>query len=292
MKGRYYTYAHRFGSGPNEGEIFYIGKGTGDRAWATNESQRSNDHWQNTYKKYGRTVEILEDNLTEEKAFELEIGWISKLGRRDLGTGLLVNKTPGGEGGFYYDPEKLKVTTPLGEFETPEMAAIEHDMTYPALVLKLNSFSGDNLEFYYTWLGSNGYDFDNEKNLTPIQTPFGKFSSIKYACWSLGLTYSDTARKVRDKDISDWHYTTEDADEYISNEIFEDYNEESEQEDIEGKIDLGLILGSLSEQDRFLIYENVIMGRPEYAIASEIGSTKYLVRKRIGEVLNEIRISF
>jgi hypothetical protein len=40
----------------------------------------------------------LKQNLTEEQAFKHEIYMIAVLGRKDLGTGILYNKTDGGEG--------------------------------------------------------------------------------------------------------------------------------------------------------------------------------------------------
>ena len=41
---------------------------------------------------------IVKDNLTEEEAHSLEIKLIAEYGRKDLGSGILRNKTDGGEG--------------------------------------------------------------------------------------------------------------------------------------------------------------------------------------------------
>ena len=75
-----------------DGTPYYVGKGSGDRA----------------YKKYSKKdikppkdisrISIVDKDLLEDQAFELEKQLIKKYGRKDLGTGILHNKTDGGEG--------------------------------------------------------------------------------------------------------------------------------------------------------------------------------------------------
>ena len=83
----YYTYAYL----RENGTPYYIGKGKGDRAF-------------NKYKgeiklpKDKSRIIFLKKNLTEEKSFKHEIYMISIFGRKDLGTGILHNKTDGGDG--------------------------------------------------------------------------------------------------------------------------------------------------------------------------------------------------
>jgi len=85
----FYTYAHT----KPDGTIFYIGKGSGVRAW---KKTRRNNHWKNIVAKYTNyNVEILANWKTEQEAFEHEILLISCF--KDMGY-KLTNMTSGGEG--------------------------------------------------------------------------------------------------------------------------------------------------------------------------------------------------
>ena len=69
---------------------YYIGKGTGDRAYSKCHSVSvPNDN---------SRIIFLKENLSEVDAFSYEREMISLYGRKDLGTGILRNRTDGGEG--------------------------------------------------------------------------------------------------------------------------------------------------------------------------------------------------
>lgn len=68
QKGRFYVYRHRRES---DGKVFYIGKGTGWRAWSCSYPSRSR-YWVRVYKKHGRIVEIIRNGLNENCALTLE----------------------------------------------------------------------------------------------------------------------------------------------------------------------------------------------------------------------------
>ena len=84
----YYTYAYL----REDKTPYYIGKGKGNRAY-----RRSKDRTIKPPKDKSRIL-ILKQNLTEEEAFKHEIYMITVFGRKDLGTGILHNRTDGGEG--------------------------------------------------------------------------------------------------------------------------------------------------------------------------------------------------
>ena len=82
----YYTYAYL----REDDTPYYIGKGTGKRAWDKN-------HRVNLPTDPSR-IQIIKEGLTDEEAKSLEIELIAKYGRKDLGTGILQNQTDGGDG--------------------------------------------------------------------------------------------------------------------------------------------------------------------------------------------------
>lgn len=88
----FYVYVHKKRT---DGEVFYVGKGKAHRAWVT--TYRS-DFWTKVFEKHGRDVEIIADNLSEDEALNIEKELILFYGRRDIGTGTLVNLCDGGRG--------------------------------------------------------------------------------------------------------------------------------------------------------------------------------------------------
>ena len=93
---RFYTYAYL----REDGTPYYIGKGQGRRIYQQDGKPC------NIPKDKSRMI-FLKQNLTEEEAFRHEIYMIDVLGRKDLGTGILRNKSDGGKGssGFTHSEE-------------------------------------------------------------------------------------------------------------------------------------------------------------------------------------------
>jgi len=83
----YYTYAYL----REDRTPYYVGKGTGDRVYKKGKGEIKPP-------KDSSRIIFLKQNLTEEEAFKHEEYMIAVLGRKDLGTGILRNRTDGGEG--------------------------------------------------------------------------------------------------------------------------------------------------------------------------------------------------
>jgi len=83
----YYTYAYL----REDKTPYYIGKGKGNRAY------RRRDKGIKPPRDKSKIL-ILKQNLTEEESFRHEVYMIAVFGRKDLGTGILHNKTNGGDG--------------------------------------------------------------------------------------------------------------------------------------------------------------------------------------------------
>lgn len=91
---KFYVYVHK----DDAGNIFYVGKGSGRRAY---KFRNRSKFWWNYVTKHCKAlpkVEIVNSFNNEEAAFALETSLIQHYGRRDKSLGLLVNLTDGGEG--------------------------------------------------------------------------------------------------------------------------------------------------------------------------------------------------
>lgn len=98
---RHYVYIHHKRS---NGEPFYVGKGAlrtrqksqgCERAYT---HDRRNPAWHRIVSKHGIVVCIVASCRDDETAQSLECNLIASIGRRNLGTGPLINLTDGGDG--------------------------------------------------------------------------------------------------------------------------------------------------------------------------------------------------
>lgn len=84
----YYTYAYL----REDRTPYYIGKGKGTRVY-----QKQSHRSHGIYVPPKNRIIILKKNLTENEAFKHEIYLISVFGRKDNNTGILYNRTNGGD---------------------------------------------------------------------------------------------------------------------------------------------------------------------------------------------------
>lgn len=132
---RFYVYEHLK---PNTGEVFYIGKGSKNRAYQT---RSRNNHWTNIVNKYGLEVNIIYNNLTNQEAGQKEIDLIEFYGLDNL-----CNMTQGGDGCVSLKQEsKDKISNSLkGKIQSQESkdkrsASLKKTWQNPALIeLKSN----------------------------------------------------------------------------------------------------------------------------------------------------------
>jgi hypothetical protein len=84
----------------DKNEPFYIGIGTDSSFARSREKTRRSEFWNKIVSKTDYEIEILFENIDIEEAKRKEIEFISLYGRKNLGTGILVNLTNGGDGAF------------------------------------------------------------------------------------------------------------------------------------------------------------------------------------------------
>ena len=91
---RFYVYAFM----REDGTPYYIGKGAAERAWSRNRTILP--------PKEKERIVLLKENLSEQEAFDHEIELIALHGRKDNGTGILHNRTDGGDGVSGWQPSE------------------------------------------------------------------------------------------------------------------------------------------------------------------------------------------
>lgn len=95
---RFYTYAYL----REDGTPYYVGKGKGRRLYKKGKGEVGKPTDKSR-------IIFLKQNLTEQEALNHEMYMIAVLGRIDLGTGILRNKTDGGDGisGYKFSQEHI-----------------------------------------------------------------------------------------------------------------------------------------------------------------------------------------
>jgi hypothetical protein len=108
MTENFYVYGHRT---KTDGKCFYIGKGKGDR-YKTFYSR--NRHWHKIINHHGFEPVILVNNLSENKAFELEAYICEQIGYDNL---INIRKEKGWGGHEHSLNTKLKLSKPVLQYD-------------------------------------------------------------------------------------------------------------------------------------------------------------------------------
>jgi hypothetical protein len=106
IKRGYYVYVHKDRA---TNIIFYVGKGSGQRAW---DATQRNEVWKNHVAALpgGWDVDIVHHDLSEIEAFELEAELVEEHGGAAATGGVLKNLIPGGE-----DPASVRIEVQLDD---------------------------------------------------------------------------------------------------------------------------------------------------------------------------------
>jgi hypothetical protein len=143
----FYVYVHRR---ITDGLPFYVGKGSGNRAWQFAGKQR-NPYWHNVRNKHGVEVEIVFENLTEEEAFQCEKDTIIEFNYFGYS---LTNLTTGGEGSSginFTDQQRLNIANGLRNKRYKETVKIESEIKRPSAYGENNHFA-DMSEYHFVRL--------------------------------------------------------------------------------------------------------------------------------------------
>lgn len=155
------------------GTPFYIGKGTRNRAWKHCKNDCIQPPSDSTL------IVILESNLTDVGAFALERRMIRWYGRVDNGTGILRNKTDGGEGtsGYKQNPEHIEKRCK----PRPHLRVERIVKTYVCETCKKN--------FIRTYTAGNKHRYDNLHFCSPKCKNQNKAMQPKIPCKKCGRVF-------------------------------------------------------------------------------------------------------
>lgn len=128
----YYVYIHRHAT---DGKVFYVGKGTADRAWQR--GSKRNEHWNRVAAKHGFTVELIETGLSDLHAQKREIELIAFYGIENL-CNLTLGGECGGSGRKWSDESRAKLSASKKGKPNPGIAGDKHHMKTAASKAKMS----------------------------------------------------------------------------------------------------------------------------------------------------------
>lgn len=183
---------------------YYIGKGSGKRAFSKcrGEIRPPNDK---------SRIVILKDHLSEDDAFKFEIILIKFFGRKDIGTGILRNKSEGGRGNSGWkasDEQKLNHYMKRPEWrkiQSERFSGKNNPMFNKGLFGDKNPMYGKKRSesWKFSMTGPNNPMFGkregNSPNSVKCHTPLGWFNSILEASKAHKVNECTIRRRIKNK---------------------------------------------------------------------------------------------
>lgn len=183
---------------------YYIGKGSGNRAFVkcNGEIRPPRDK---------RRIVILQNNLPEDLAFDYESKLIKFFGRKDIGTGILRNKSEGGKGNSGWrasDEQKNNHYMKLPEWrkiQSERSSGKNNPMYGKGLFGEGNPMFGKKrtLQWRESMSGENNPMFGKLGGDSPASkqchTPLGWFSSIVEAAKAHNVNECTIRRRILNK---------------------------------------------------------------------------------------------
>lgn len=188
----YYVYAHvRL----DTNTIFYIGKGKNNRC----RRKERNLHWKNIVNKVGYKIIILEDKLTESKAFKREHYWIKYYKSKNQ---CEANYSLGGEGnsGYKWTKEQKERHSKLLKQQTKAMIEGHKKRIRQIKGRTKNTHKG------IKSISEKNSGINNGRAIWNIKTPDKIFSTIKETAkyYNISTAAVHKRLKSRSKKFKDW----------------------------------------------------------------------------------------
>ena len=199
----FYVYLHK---NPASGEVFYVGKGRGKRAYQT--GSRNNEWEQVVAASDGKfDVEFVEVDLLEDEACDLEAETISKYGQRWNNTGPLVNQSLGGRnemGGPVLTVSIPGMAEAWEAYECRLLQGKERDSFADAVLKYLESYDSELRNVFGNDDEESDDYFELDFMINPALEVAKQFRKRRESCKSIGFQLSEL--------IEDMHSFLEDED--------------------------------------------------------------------------------
>jgi len=192
-----------------DGNPYYIGKGLKYRAWKHSKNElvpSPNDQY----------IKIYKDDLSNREALDLEIEFIDKFGRLDEGTGILHNKTPGGDnppsqkGRVVPDERRKRISESLKGRPSPKKG-ITLSREHREKIKKnhkgwTDKQRSDETKLKISQTKKGTMTKENHPSAISVNTPHGIFPTLTEAAKHIGVSFNTIANRCRSDKFLDYSF--------------------------------------------------------------------------------------